>query len=118
MDDIMIHTEKKEQGQEILTAVLDRISQSGMTLNKEKCVFLQEEVTFFGFTVSGDGVKPKKSKIEDLQSCLPPRNIKEVHSFIGLTSYFKNRSPYQSSIDKPLRDMLKKTQGFGRKKII
>ena len=112
LDDLMIHTATKEQGQEILTAVLDRISQSGMTLNKEKCVFLQEEVTFFGVTVSADGVKPKKSKIEDLQNCLPPRNIKEVHSFIGLTSYFKNRSPYQSSIDKPLRNMLKKGAVF------
>ena len=108
LDDIMIHSESKEEGQAILTAVLNRISESGMTLNKEKCAFLQKEVTFFGVTVSEDGVRPKKSKIEDLQNCLPPRNIKEVHSFIGLTSYFKNRSPYQSSLDRPLRDLLKK----------
>ena len=112
LDDIMIHSSTKEEGQAILTAVLNRISESGMTLNKEKCVFLQKEVTFFGVTVSEDGVRPKKSKIEDLQNCLPPRNIKEVHSFIGLTSYFKNRSPYQSSLDKPLRNLLKKGAVF------
>ena len=112
LDDLLIHSATRELGQIILATVLDRISQSGMTLNKEKCVFLQEEVTFFGVTVSADGVRPKKSKIEDLQNCLPPRNFKEVHSFIGFTSFFKNRSPYQSSIDKPLQDMLKKGAVF------
>ena len=108
LDDVLIHAPTHEDGASSLTQCLDRISASGMTLNKNKCVFLQEEVNFFGVTVSAEGVKPKKSKYEDLQNCLPPTNIKEVHSFVGLASYFKNRSPYQSSIDKPLRDLLKK----------
>ena len=69
-------------------------------------------MTFFDVTVLEDGVKPKKSKIEELQNCLPPRKIKKVHSFIGLTSYFKNRSPYQSSLDKPLRNLRKKEAVF------
>ena len=56
LDDLLIHSATRELGQIILATVLDRISQSGMTLNKEKCVFLQEEVTFFGVTVSADGV--------------------------------------------------------------
>ena len=83
-----------------------------MTLNKEKCVFIQKEITFFGVTISKDGVKPKKAKYEDLKNCDPPTTIKEVQSFLGLTGYFKNRSPYQSSIDKPLRNMLKKGAKF------
>ena len=98
-DIIMIHSASKEEGQEILTAVLNRIIESEMTLIKEKCDFLQKEVSFFGVTVSGDGVKPKKSKIEDLRNCLPPRNIKEVHYFVGLTSYFKNYMLTQDRMD-------------------
>ena len=112
LDDVMIHTKTKDEGQRILTQCLDRIRESGMTLNKEKCEFVKQEITFFGVTVSKDGVKPKKSKYEDLQNCDPPTTVKEVQSFLGLTGYFKNRSPYKSSIDKPLRNLLKSGTSF------
>ena len=73
LDDVMIHTKSKDEGERILTQCLDRIRESGMTLNKEKCEFVKQEITFFGVTVSKDGVKPKKSKYEDLQNCDHPR---------------------------------------------
>ena len=107
LDDVMIYTKTKEEGQKIPTQCLDRIQESGMTLNKDKCEFIEVEITFFGVTVSKNVIKPKKSKYVDLQNCEPPTTVKEVQSFLGLTGYFKNRSPYQSSIDKPLRNLLK-----------
>jgi hypothetical protein len=112
LDDVLIASNTKAEAQERLTAALDRVSASGMTLNKEKCEFIKQEITFFGVTITKNGIKPKKGKYEDLQNCLPPTNFKEVQSFLGLTSYFKNRSPYQSSIDKPLRNLLKKGAPF------
>ena len=49
--------------------------------NKDKCEFVKEEITFFGVTISKDGVKPKKSKYEDLKNCEPPTTVKEIQSF-------------------------------------
>ena len=107
LDDVLIYSISIENGQERLKQCLDRISASGMTLNKEKCEFLKREVVFFGVTISEEGIKPKKSKFEDLENCKEPSNTKEVRSFLGTVGYFKNRSPYQSSIDKPLRNLIK-----------
>ena len=90
LDDVIIHTKNKNERQIILTQCLDRIRDSGMTLNKVKCEFIKQEITFFGVTISKDGVKPKKSKYEDLKNCEPPTTVKEVQIFLGLTGYFKN----------------------------
>ena len=107
LDDIMIASKTKGAAQESLKACLDQILDSGMSLNKDKCEFLQPEITFFGVTISKEGIKPKKSKLEDLIRCEEPKDSKGVQSFLGLTGYFKNRSPYQSTIDKPLRNLIK-----------
>ena len=112
LDDLMVHTEDPEEHEKVVIQCLDRLAEHGMTLNINKCKFFQPEIDFFGVTISKDGVRPKKGKFQDLQDCRPPTNTKEVHSFLGLTGYFKNRSPYQSSIDKPLRNLLKGNAPF------
>jgi hypothetical protein len=107
LDDVAIGTSTEAEHGITLKRVLDRIKDSGMTLNKKKCVFFQPEIEFFGVTISKDGVKPKKAKYKDLQECEEPKNTNEVRSFLGLAGYFKTRSPYQSSISKPLRNLIK-----------
>ena len=101
-----------KEGQASLTECLNRIKEVGMTLKKEKCYFRVKELDFFGVTISANGITPKKGTLDDLQNSLPPTNIKEVHSFLGCTGYFKNRSPYQSSIDRPLRKLIRKGATF------
>ena len=44
--------------------------------------------------------------------CEGPTCTKDVRSFLGFAGYFKNRSPYQSSVNKPLRDLLKINHDF------
>lgn len=112
LDDVLIFTETKEQHHQILAQCLERIEDSGMTLNSDKCAFVKNEVVFFGTTISKNGVAPKKSTYEDLQNCLEPTTTKEVQSFLGLTGYFKTRTPYQSTIDKPLRKLIRKGAVF------
>ncbi|MFY8165101.1 MAG: reverse transcriptase/ribonuclease H family protein, partial [Sediminibacterium sp.] len=112
LDDLMVHTLSYAKHEEIIKMCLDRLAENGLTLNLSKCKFFKSEIDFFGVTISKNGIKPKKGKFQDLQECKPPTSTKEVHSFLGLTGYFKNRSPYQSSIDKPLRNLLKKDVPF------
>jgi hypothetical protein len=107
LDDVAIGTKTEAEHGIVLKQVLDRIAKCGMTLNKKKCVFFAPEIEFFGVTISKDGVKPKKSKYKDLQDCEEPTTTAEVRSFLGLAGYFKTRSPYQSSISTPLRNLVK-----------
>ena len=62
LDDVMAHTKTLEQHETILQQCLDRIAESGMTLNPNKCKFYRNEVDFWGVTISKNGICPKKSK--------------------------------------------------------
>jgi hypothetical protein len=112
LDDVLIHAKDKETAYKIQTEALDRIRKSGMTLNKNKCKFLQPQIVFFGMVISAEGIKPKQSVIEDLVKCKQPQATKDVSSFLGLAGYFKNRSPHQATIEKPLRRLLMKNTKF------
>ena len=107
LDDVAIGNKTKDEHEATIKLCLDRILASGMTLNKKKCQFFQPEIDFFGVRLTKDGVKVKKEKFKDFQDCMEPTNTKEVRSFLGVSGYFKNRSPYQSSVSKPLRDLIK-----------
>ena len=40
------------------------IEKSSLKLNKDKCVFMAEEVKFLGHVLSGDGIRPDPEKVK------------------------------------------------------
>ena len=48
MDDILVHGKSKEEHDQRLFTVLQRLQDAGVTLNKKKCVFTQDRVKFLG----------------------------------------------------------------------
>ena len=44
MDDILVHGKTQAQHDERLVKVLNRLQESGLTLNSEKCTFSQTKV--------------------------------------------------------------------------
>ena len=51
VDDILISGHKDEEHLNNLRAVLRELRVAGLTLCMKKCLFLQEEVTYCGFTL-------------------------------------------------------------------
>ena len=47
------------------------------------------EVTFLGHVISAEGVKVDPQKIEAVSAWQPPKNVKEVRSFLGLAGYYR-----------------------------
>ena len=54
IDDILIYGNTQEEHDERLLAVLNRLEEAGLTLNREKCEFSQREVRFLGHILSQD----------------------------------------------------------------
>ena len=48
MDDVLIHGQTEEEHDQRLDNVLQRMKEVGMTLNKDKCHFSQNQVKFLG----------------------------------------------------------------------
>ena len=62
MDDVHFYGENHEQHDERLTGVLQRLSDLGMMLNADKCVFAQTSVKFLGHVVDSQGIRPDPDK--------------------------------------------------------
>ena len=52
MDDVLVHGRTQREHDERLDAVLKRIQEAGIMLNREKCSFSQPQVKFLGQVLS------------------------------------------------------------------
>ena len=66
-DDLIIHGKGVEEHDRCLFAVLDRLSEVGLTVNGEKCEFRLSKLTFFGHELTNDGVNPSEEKVAALE---------------------------------------------------
>ena len=63
MDDVLIHGTTREEHDERLEKVLQRLQELGMTLNSEKCQFAQTSIKFLGHVIDSTGIRPDPSKV-------------------------------------------------------
>eukprot|EP00795_Rhopilema_esculentum_P007975 gene7975-13874_t len=61
-DDVIIYGKTPEEHNNALKAVIEKFIKVGLTLNREKCLFAQKSLTFFGFVFSDKGVSADPEK--------------------------------------------------------
>ena len=66
-DDIVIFGYNDHDHDQTLYTVLDRARKVGMKFNPDKCTFKRDSISFYGVTISADGVKPDPRKIEAIK---------------------------------------------------
>ena len=80
MIDDILHGSNQEERDRRLTAVLDKLHQAGVTLNKDKCKFSTNCVQFLGQQVDSQGIRPDPQKVAAIQQIAPPTNVKELRA--------------------------------------
>ena len=78
IDYVLVDGETQQIHDERLQAVLQRLAESNITLNLDKCEFSKSEVKVLGNIVSADGISPDPEKIEAIVNLPAPKNIHEV----------------------------------------
>jgi len=89
MDDILVATESLESHIEVLKEVFTVLVSNKLELKLGKCAFLYTEVEYLGYKVSKRRIQPTDRGIAAVQNFPEPKTTKEVHSFVGLASYFR-----------------------------
>lgn len=112
LDDIMIATTTIEENLSILKTVFERLTNNLLELRLDKCSFLKETTDFLGYAITSQGIQPNLDNIRAIISYPIPSNSKQLHSFIGLISYFRRFIQDFSILAKSLYDLLKKNAKY------
>ena len=106
IDDLLVHGETQNQHDRRLHAVLKRLEESNVTLNKSKCLFSIPSVKALGHVISAEGVSPDPDKVKAIVNIPVPKNVAEVRSFMGMVNQFNKFTSHLATKSKPLRDLL------------
>ncbi|UYV84587.1 hypothetical protein LAZ67_X002728, partial [Cordylochernes scorpioides] len=112
LDDIIVFSDGFEEHLRRLQLVLNCLKKAGLCLNSKKCKFGAKTITVLGHEVSENGIRPDQEKIRAVRDFATPRSLKEVRSFLGLSSYYRHFIPNYAHVAQPLNDLLKKDSAF------
>ncbi len=108
IDDLLLKSKDFKHHIEVAIKVLTMLQCYNLMVKLEKCHFLRKTVAYLGYKISEEGLLPGKKKIKAIEEFLAPKNVKEVHRFLGLGSYFRQFINHFSTIASPLRKLLRK----------
>ncbi len=89
-DDLLIHADTHEKHLLILDQVLNQLQKHHLKINLERCFFGVQQVSYLGFTLTLEGIKPGQGKLKAIQEAEPPTAVKSIRSFVGLCNFFWN----------------------------
>ncbi len=88
---ILIHTDTHEKHLEALEQVLLDLHKNHQKIILDKCLFGNDRVSYLGFTLTPEGIKPGEAKLRAIKNSTAPSDMKFIHSFMGLCNFFCNR---------------------------
>lgn len=105
MDDVLVASKNMEDHREHVRQVFHRLSDNGLILRPEKCVFGQKTVSFLGHNVSAEGIRPLPGKVQALQDFPRPGSVKQLQRFLGAVNFYHRFIPRAAHILRPLHQM-------------
>jgi hypothetical protein len=112
IDDLLIHSDTHERHLQTLEQVLQRLQQNHLKINLEKCIFGNKEVSYLGFTLTPEGIKPGKNKLKAIETAKIPEDVKTIRSFVGLCNFFRTHIKNFAIVAAPLFKLTRKDSGY------
>lgn len=108
-DDILISGTSDDDFLSNLHTVLKTLQNAGIRLNKEKCQWCLDEITYLGFKVNAKGIQPTDDKLGAIRAAPAPTNKLELQSYLGLLNFYRMFLPQASTVLEPLNRLLRST---------
>ena len=92
-----------------LGMVLQKLREKELYGKFSKCEFWLQDVVFLGHVISREGIRVDPRKVEVVVNWEIPTSVTEIHSFLGLASYYCRFIPGFSSIALPMTKLIRKS---------
>ena len=107
LDDICVFSGSVDEMLDRIALVFGWLKEFNLKIKPKKSFFFQSSVLFLGHQLSKDGILPNPKKVNKVKDWPIPKNAKEVHSFLGLVSYYRRFIPQFSKWASPLHDLIR-----------
>lgn len=112
LDDVVVTGGSDKEHFERLEQVFAVLEKAGLKLNKVKCQFFKNEITFLGYVINKDGLKKTDERIRSIRDAPEPTNVTEVRAFAGLVNYYARFVEGLANLMSPIYQLLKKGAKF------
>lgn len=107
IDDVLIYDKSQEQHDERLLAVLFRLEEAGLTLNRDKCGFSKRSEISWSHTFPGwSMLRPRQSSGYSEHG--RANDCKKLRRFLGMVNQLSKFMLHLAEMTKPLRNLLSK----------
>ena len=89
LDDLIILSENFEGHLQDLQKTFDRLKIFKLHLNRDKCTFACESVHYLGHVITSKGIIPSPVKTDAILEMKPPKNVKQLLTFLQTCSWFR-----------------------------
>lgn len=108
LDDVLVAAPTPQLHWRRVEAVLQRLQDAGLMLQKSKCSFFQKQVEYLGYVIDGDGIHKNPEKVKAILEAKAPENPKQLKSFLGIINFYRSFIPRASAVLEPLHSLLRK----------
>ena len=106
LDDICVFVETADQMLDRIQFTFGRLKEFNLKIKPKKSFFFQAKVNFLGHILSKKGVSRNPEKVAKIKDWPIPKTPKEVHSFVGLASYYRRFIPNFAKWAGPLHGLI------------
>ena len=111
IDDVLIAAETYPTLLKRLRMVLHRCSKANLAVSLRK-IIIGQEVSFGGYLISHQGIKPDPKAVEAVQKYPIPTDVGQLRSFAGFVNQLCIFRPDLSQLLHPLHQLLRKNTAF------
>ena len=112
LDDIIVFTATFKDHVYWLLQVLRTLVKANIHVNLEKSEFCVQEVTYLGYLLDKDGLRPDLEKVKPVLLYPKPTNLKELRSFLGMVGWYARFIQNAAELKIPLCRLLRKNEPF------
>ncbi|CAB0001535.1 unnamed protein product, partial [Nesidiocoris tenuis] len=107
VDDVLVASSSLQEHLEHLRVVFGRLRDYGVSVNPAKCRFGVSTLSFLGYSVNSEGIRPIPERVSSLLDAGRPDTCRDLRSFLGAINYYRRFVRRSSASQAPLHEYLK-----------